>query len=86
MPGMLTDAVVREIKRDVASFADPGTLVEVSSKGQLRWVKDRKDFFAQLVRKHSGFPDVAVDGRTLEYTGFLASEALADLRGCPAGC
>ena len=77
---MLTDAVVGEIKRDVASFADPGTLVEVSSKGQLRWVKDRKDFFAQLVRKHSGFPDVAVDGRTLEYTGFLASEALADLK------
>ena len=43
-------------------------------------MKDRKDFFAQLVRKHSGFPDVAVDGRTLEYTGFLASEALADLK------
>lgn len=76
---MLITNILDQIRRDVASFADPGTEVQITER-VLSWTRSRTPFSAQLIRRSTGFPDVLWGGRELSYTGFLASEALADLK------
>lgn len=80
---MLVTSILDQVKRDVASFADPGTTVELSG-ASLTWTRSRMTFRAQLLRRSAGFPDVAMDGREYSYNAFLASEALADLKDLAA--
>lgn len=76
---MLITSILDQIRRDVASFADPGTVVEITDRS-LTWIRSRASFSAQLIRRAGAFPDVAYNGREYGYTSFLASEALADLK------
>ncbi|MGD0013095.1 MAG: NACHT domain-containing protein [Bryobacteraceae bacterium] len=76
---MLATAILDQIRLDIASFADPGTEVEISDRS-LVWTRSRTQVTVQLIRSASGFPDVLQDGRRYTYTSFLASEALADLK------
>jgi hypothetical protein len=82
---VLVTALLDQVRRDVTSFADPGSPVEISDR-VLRWTRSRVEFAAQLIRNTTGFgfPDVAINGREYNYTGFLASEALADLKDLAA--
>ena len=77
---MLSQAIVAEIHRDLSAFADPGTTLQGGPGGTLTWVRDRRERTARLQASGRRFPDVQIDGRTLSYEGFLASELLADLR------
>lgn len=73
--------VIDDLRRDVASFADPGTEVEVEpTSGNLRWRRSGRDFAVRLVS--SGGDQLVVDSasRRLSIPGFLASSDLADLR------
>lgn len=76
----LTSAVLDEIRRDLASFSDPGTPVLVGERGTVQWTRERTEHTAQLVDGGARFPDVDFNGRRLSYASFLASEAMADLR------
>ncbi len=76
---LLQDAIVNDIRRDIATFADPGTQVEVTPQS-IRWTQSRKQLSAKLIRGAGTFPDVSFGGRQYTYGGFLASEALADLK------
>lgn len=80
---MLVTNILEQIKRDIASFADPGTEVELSDRS-LSWTRSRVRMLAQLIRKPDGFPDISFGGREYTYTSFLASEALADLKDLAA--
>ena len=80
---MLVTRILDQVRRDVATFADPGTAVEISDRS-LTWVRSRKTFTAQLLRRAAGFPDVAIGDREYSYTTFLASEVLADLKDLAA--
>lgn len=78
---MLATEIIQEVQRDVASFRDPGTTVTLTESGRLTWTKARVERTAQLIRQPSGgLPDVGIEGSVFNYQGFLASEALADLR------
>lgn len=76
---MLIDLLLAELKRDVASFADPGTEVSIDNH-TLRWTRSRAPMQATLIRTPGGFPNVVYSGREYSYQAFLASEALADLK------
>lgn len=80
---MLVANILDQVRRDTASFADPGTVVEISDRS-LSWVRSRITYTAQLLRRPTGFPDVSIGGREYTYTAFLASEALADLKDLAA--
>jgi hypothetical protein len=75
----LTEAVISEIKRDIASFSDPGTPVEIGAGGIINWERDRDIHEATLVTT-SSFPDVIYKDHKLSYQSFLASEGMADLQ------
>src|SRR5262245_26193658 len=77
---MLTATILNEIQRDLSAFSDPGTLVEATPRGGLRWTRDRGAREAKLVQGPRRFPDVMLENRQLAYESFLASEQLADLR------
>ncbi len=76
---MLATAILDEVRRDVASFADPGTKVDITDRS-LTWTRSRTQHSARLIRQADGFPTVSLSGREYSYQSFLASEALADLR------
>jgi NACHT domain-containing protein/pentapeptide repeat protein len=80
---MLVTSILQQIRKDVASFADPGTEVQITDRS-LTWMRSRVPLTVQLVRRASGFPDVLADGRQYTYTSFLASELLADLKDLAA--
>lgn len=73
--------MIDDLRRDVASFADPGTEVEIEpASGYLKWRRLGRDVAVRLVS--SAGDQLVVDnaGRRLSIPGFLASEDLADLR------
>lgn len=76
---MLRASILDEVRRDVSSFSDPSSEVEIGADNSLRWLRSRQQCEAQLVST-AGFPAVRLHGRELSYEAFLASEALADLR------
>lgn len=75
---MTFQASLDEIKNDLASFKDPGTLVHVNGS-LIRFTRDRRERELTLIQGGGGFPEVKVDGKTFTYPGFLASEHMADL-------
>lgn len=77
---MLNEKLADEIRRDITAFSDPGTEVRVSNGRDLQWRQDRQLRTATLLRSTSGFPSIRYQGKEMTYQGFLASEAMADLR------
>lgn len=77
---MFIESILEEVRRDFATFADAGTLVEVTESGDVSWQRDRKRLTAKLVRRAAVFPDVRFNDREFTYEGFLSSEAMADLK------
>lgn len=80
---MLITSILEEIRRDIATFADPGTEVQITERS-ITWIRSRAEVSVQLVRGATGFPNVLYNGREHSYTSFLASEALADLKDLAA--
>ena len=80
---MLITDILDQVCRDVASFADPGTEVQISDRS-LTWIRSRSPITVQLIRRPSGFPDISYNGREYTYAGFLVSELLADLKDLAA--
>jgi hypothetical protein len=76
---MLTETILDELKRDISSFADPGTIVRVS-ENRLVFVRQRVECEAGLQKSVRRFPDIRVRDRLMSYEAFLASELMADLR------
>jgi hypothetical protein len=76
---MLISNILDEVRRDVTSFADPGTTVEILGSS-LTWTKSRTSYTVQLTHSSGGFPNIVFGGREFTYTGFLASELLSDLK------
>ncbi len=64
---MLAAEILEAIKRDIATFADPGTPIEIGTTGAMTWTQSRKQRTAQLLRTPGGFPDVRVGDRELAY-------------------
>jgi len=80
---MLIATILDEMRRDIATFADPGTEVQITERS-MTWIRSREEFSVQLVRRAAGFPNILYNGREYSYTSFLASEALADLKDLAA--
>ncbi len=76
---MLVTEILEEIRKDVASFADPGTHVEITDR-TLAWVRSRTRYTAHLIKQADGFPAVEYQGSEFSYQSFIASTALADLK------
>ncbi len=72
--------VLREIRGDLAAFADPGSDMEVAEQGAL-WIQDgeEREVTFRLDRDASRHPRVAVAGHEMSYRDFLASPGMADL-------
>jgi hypothetical protein len=75
----LTETLINEVKRDISSFSDPGTKVDIWTGGKIQWMRDRKTYEAQLITS-VGFPDILYKERQFSYESFLASSAMADLQ------
>ena len=76
---MLIESILSEVKKDIASFADPGAAVDIGQTGEVTWIRSRQTHTAQLIQQ-DGFPAVRYQDREYDYSAFLSSEALADLR------
>ena len=71
--------VLEAIRQDLASFADPGTEVEVTQQGA-EWWQHRDVMKIRFVRGAARpLPDIVFGERTLTYTSFFASPAMADI-------
>lgn len=71
------------IERDLASFADPGTTVEVSGAGRnfhAAWTARGTSQEALFSISPNGSISARSEGRTLPYRSFVAGTALADVK------
>ncbi|QDU24014.1 pentapeptide repeat-containing protein [Urbifossiella limnaea] len=77
------DTLRETIQKDLASFADPRTTVEVTDR-EAHWVQRRQArtilFLAPLSQSEVP-PRLRYDGTEYDYAAFFASEWMADLRG-----
>ena len=81
--GSYAEYVQAEVRKDLAAFADPGTMVTIVPSGSgmtARWVQNDAEHEILLSRSQEEFPAVEIQGRKMSYRGFLASEHMADLK------
>ena len=60
---MLTENILKEIQRDIASFSDPGSVVEIKLP-HISWQRSRQVMSASLHhRQNQLFPDIEYCGK-----------------------
>lgn len=73
------DNIIAEVKRDIRTFADPGSDVLTDAR-TLVWEQGGRAREVELLRpSHGTFPDIRLNGVPMNYQAFLASAHLADL-------
>ena len=81
--GQFTDYWKRRIERDLASFGDPGALVDVSPAGRgfrAAWTMQGKEREALFSVSRDQGVSVRTAGRKVSYRSFLAGADMADLQ------
>lgn len=69
---------VDSISRDFASFADPGTRVELEGR-TITWTQERIVRTAVFSESDCDFPDLLIDGEHYDYAQFFASPTMGNL-------
>lgn len=69
---------IAAIQQDFASFADPGSTVEVTNR-EVTWKQERATKRVFLLDTEQDIPNIKHDNDTYSYSGFFASEHMADL-------